>query len=99
VGKKYRITEWSSQFQTRFDMFPKTPKLIAMADDEALGFPWTRRTTDRLRKNDPDFPPLVELNGRLFIDADDLATYHAVLRARGSRKPGRKPGAATGEAA
>lgn len=73
-------------------MTSKTPKLLAMADYEALGFPWTRRTTDRLRKNDPDFPKLIELNGRLFIDADDLANYHAILRERGSRKPGRKPG-------
>ncbi len=75
-------------------MQPNTPKLLAMADYEALGFPWTRRTTDRLRQNDPDFPPVIELNGRLFIDSDDLKKYHVVLRERGSRKPGRKPGVA-----
>jgi hypothetical protein len=74
----------------------KTPKLLAMADHDALGVPWTRRTTDRLRQTDPDFPDLIEINGRLFVDADDWAAYHAILRERGARKPGRKPGKVNG---
>jgi hypothetical protein len=77
-------------------MTHKTPKLLAMADHDALGVPWTRRTTDRLRQTDPDFPDLIEINGRLFVDADDWAAYHAILRERGARKPGRKPGKVNG---
>jgi hypothetical protein len=78
----------SAPIKTEHDM----PQLIALSDSRSLGFPWSRRKTDRLRISDPQFPPVVEISGRLYVDADDVATYHEILRERGAGKSGRKPG-------
>ncbi len=41
------------------------------------------RSVVRREKDDPDFPPLIKVNGRAYITESGLATYKAALIRRG----------------
>ncbi len=57
-------------------------KLVPVADSDAMGLPWGRRTTGRRMKDDPDFPPVYKINGRGYVEADRLEEYKKKLMAR-----------------
>jgi len=49
--------------------------LIPLANPAALGLGVGRRTVGRRMKDDPDFPTIHRINGRNYVQDDELAAY------------------------
>lgn len=68
---------------------PTTTTLIPMSNNTALNLPWGPRTTDRKIKEDPDFPQIIRLGTRRYVEADALEQYRRTLVERGKATPPR----------
>jgi hypothetical protein len=64
-----------------------TTTLIPLSNHAALNLPWGPRTIDRRIKEDPDFPPIIRLGCRRFVEADALEQYRRILVERGKATP------------
>ncbi len=60
-----------------------TTTLIPLSDYAALNLPWGPRTTDRRIKEDPDFPQIIRLCCRRYVEAKALEQYRRILVERG----------------
>jgi hypothetical protein len=63
------------------------PTLVPLADHTRLNLPFGPRTVDRRAAMDPDFPPVIRVGGRRFVEADKLDQYRDALIERGKATP------------
>ncbi len=66
-----------------------TTTLIPLSNNAALNLPWGPRTIDRRIKEDPDFPPIIRLGSRRYVQAEALEQYRRILVERGKATPPR----------
>jgi len=66
-----------------------TTTLIPLSNNAALNLPWGPRTIDRRIKEDPDFPQIIRLGCRRYVEAEALEHYRRVLVERGKATPPR----------
>jgi predicted DNA-binding transcriptional regulator AlpA len=66
-----------------------TTTLIPLSNHAALNLPWGPRTIDRRIKEDPDFPQIIRLGCRRYVEAEALEHYRRVLVERGKATPPR----------
>jgi hypothetical protein len=75
-------------------------KLVPLAKPEAVGLGIGRRTVGRRIKQDPDFPRVIVINGRNYVEEDALAAYKEKLIERGlGARPRDLPTSSSGKAA
>jgi hypothetical protein len=56
--------------------------LVKLSDKTATGLPWCRKTVIAKSKSDPDFPPVIMVEGRRYVERSSIETYKAKLLRR-----------------